>query len=111
MPRAIRFYRLGGVCLVPVARDHDPGGRGGVVISWTTHDLLSIDWDRWREYQGAREVMNGGLAQVLDTFGFEVWPFGPRLRLVAGLALFALEDRLEGRQGHQRDCDDQLRLR
>jgi hypothetical protein len=55
--------------------------------------------------------MSGGLAQVLDTFGFEVWPFGPRLRLVAGLALFALEDRLEGRQGHQRDCDDQLRLR
>ncbi len=56
------LYRLGGVCLVPVARGHDPDGRGGAVISWTTHDLLSISWDRWREYQGAREVMNGGLA-------------------------------------------------
>ena len=70
------LYRLGGVCLLPVARGHDPDGRGGVVVSWTTHDLLSLDWDRWREYQGAHGVMNGALSEVLDALGFEVWPFG-----------------------------------
>ena len=70
------LYRLGGVCLLPVARGHDPDGRGGVVVSWTTHDLLSLDWDRWREYQGAQGVMNGALSEVLDALGFEVWPFG-----------------------------------
>ncbi|HEX9352356.1 MAG TPA: hypothetical protein VF933_00840 [Streptosporangiaceae bacterium] len=26
------LYRLGGVCLVHVARGHDPDGRGGVVV-------------------------------------------------------------------------------
>jgi hypothetical protein len=67
------LYRLGGVCLVPVARGHDPDGRGGVVVSWTTHNLLSLDWDRWREYQG---VMNGALSEVLDALWFEVRPFG-----------------------------------
>ena len=27
-----RRYRLGGVCLLPVAPGHDPDGRGGVVV-------------------------------------------------------------------------------
>jgi hypothetical protein len=66
------LYRTGGVCLVPVARGHDPDGRGGAVISWTTHNLLSLDWGRWREYQGAQGVMS----EVLDALGFEVSPFG-----------------------------------
>ena len=70
------LYRLGGVCLLPVGSDQDPNGRGGVVVSWTTHDLLSLDWDRWTEYHGAHEVMNGALAQVLDALGYQVWPFG-----------------------------------
>jgi hypothetical protein len=70
------LYRLGGVCLVPVAQGHDPGGRGGVVVSWTTDDLLALDWDRRNEYHGAHEVMNGALAQVLDALGYQVWPFG-----------------------------------
>jgi hypothetical protein len=35
------------------------------LVSWTTHDLLSLDWDRWVEYRGAHEVMNGAVAQVL----------------------------------------------
>jgi hypothetical protein len=68
--------RLGGVCLVPVARIHDPDGLGGVVVSWTTHDLLSLDWRRWREYQGTLGHMNGALAEVLGALGFEVRPFG-----------------------------------
>ena len=39
-------YRLGGVCLLPVAAGHAPVGKAGVVVSWTTHDLLSLDWCR-----------------------------------------------------------------
>jgi hypothetical protein len=70
------LYRLGGVCLVPVAGGHDPDGRGGVVVSWTTHDLLSLAWGRWREYQGAHSAMNAAPSEVLDALGFEVWPFG-----------------------------------
>jgi hypothetical protein len=31
-----RLYRLGGVCLLPVAPSHDPDGRRGVVVSWTS---------------------------------------------------------------------------
>jgi hypothetical protein len=48
------LYRLGGVCLLPVARGHDPNGMGGVVVSWTAHDLLSLNWERWIEYQARR---------------------------------------------------------
>lgn len=69
------MYRLGGVCLLPIARDHDPGGRGGVVVSWTTHDLPSLDWDRRNEYHGAHEVTNGALGQVLCALGYQVWPY------------------------------------
>jgi hypothetical protein len=70
------LYRLGGVCLLPVAPSHDPDGRGGVVVSWTTHNLLSLDWGRWMEYHGTQGVMNGALAEVLDGLGFQVVPFG-----------------------------------
>lgn len=70
------LYRLGGVCLLPVAASHDPDGRGGVVVSWTTHDLLSLDWDRWLAYHGTQDVMNGALSEVLSGLGFQVSPFG-----------------------------------
>jgi hypothetical protein len=70
------LYRLGGVCLLPVACGHDPGGRGEIVVCWTTHDLLSLDWDRGNEYHGTQDVMNGALAEVLGALGFQVWPFG-----------------------------------
>jgi hypothetical protein len=70
------LYRLGGVCLLPVAPVHDPDGCGGVVVSWTTHDLLSKDWARWREYGEAHRVMNGALGGVLGGLGFQVRPFG-----------------------------------
>jgi hypothetical protein len=70
------LYRLGGVCLLPVAPGHDPDGRGGVVVSWTTHDLLSLDWDRWPAYHGTQDVMNGAISEVLDGLGFQVSPFG-----------------------------------
>jgi hypothetical protein len=69
-------YRLGGVCLLPVARGYDPGGRGGIVVSWTTHNLLSLDWDRGNEYQDTQDVMNGALGEVLGALGYQTWPFG-----------------------------------
>jgi len=69
-------YRLGGVCLLPVAAGHAPQSKAGVVVSWTTHDLLSLDWCRWPEYHGTQEVMNGALGHVLGVLGFQVAPFG-----------------------------------
>jgi hypothetical protein len=74
--RSDPLCRLGGVCLVSVARIHDPDGHGGVVVLWTVHDLSSLDWGRWREYQGTLGLMNGALAEVLETLGFEAEPFG-----------------------------------
>lgn len=71
-----RLYRIGGVCLLPVAAGHDPDGRAGVVVSWTTHNLLSLDWGRWLAYHGTQDVMNGALSEVLDVLGFQVAPFG-----------------------------------
>jgi hypothetical protein len=68
--------RLGGVCLLPVAAGHDLDGRGGVVVSWTTHNLPSLDWGRWLAYHGTHGVMNGALSKVLDGLGFQVSPFG-----------------------------------
>ena len=64
------------MCLLPVAHGYDPNGTGGIVVSWTTHNLLSLDWDRWNEYRGTQEVMNGALAEVLDALGYEGRPFG-----------------------------------
>jgi hypothetical protein len=69
------LYRLGGVCLLPVAAGHDPDGWGGVVVCWTTHNLLSLDWSRWVAYHGTQDVMNGALSEVLDLLGFQVSPF------------------------------------
>jgi hypothetical protein len=68
--------RLGGVCLLPVARPSDPGGHAGIVVSWTAHDLLFLDWDRQAEYHGAHDVMNSALAQVLDALRYQLSPFG-----------------------------------
>jgi hypothetical protein len=70
------LYRLGGVCLLPVAAWAEPGGRAGVAVSWTTHSLLSLGWDRWSVYHGVQEAMNPALADALDALGFCVQPFG-----------------------------------
>jgi hypothetical protein len=64
------------VCLLAVVPGHDPDGRGGVVVSWTTHDLLSLDWGRWLTYHSTQDVMNGALLEVLGGLGFQVSPFG-----------------------------------
>jgi hypothetical protein len=39
-------------------------------MSWTTRDLLSLDWCRWREYHGTQQVMNGALGHVPGGAGF-----------------------------------------
>ncbi len=70
------LYRLGGICLLPVAPSHDPDRRGGIVVSWTTHNLLSLDWGRGAAYHGTQGVMNRALSEVLDGLGFQVCPFG-----------------------------------
>ena len=69
------LYRLGGVCLLAVPAE--PGtGRGGISVSWTTHDLLLRDQRRYRTYQDAHQAMNAVLGSVLTAFGYQVAPFG-----------------------------------
>jgi hypothetical protein len=70
------LYRLGGVCLLPI-----PTGQGtgpsGIAVSWTGHNLLLLDWDRYGTYAGTQEAMNAALGSVLVAFGYPVIPFGP----------------------------------
>jgi hypothetical protein len=42
-------YRLDGVCLlaVPAGQAY---GHAGIAVSWTTHSLMSLDWDRLGTY-------------------------------------------------------------
>ena len=69
------LYRLGGVCLVPI-RAGLSTGRSGIAVSWTTHDLLLFDWDRYGSYHHTLQLMNAALGGVLDGFGYDVQPFG-----------------------------------
>jgi hypothetical protein len=69
------LYRLGGVCLLPVPADQGTGP-SGVVVSWTAHDLLLLDWDRYGTYAGTQQAMNAALGSVLGAFGYPVIPFG-----------------------------------
>jgi hypothetical protein len=69
-------YRLGGVCVLPIPSGHNPDGQGGIAVSWTTHNLLAMDWERGRERQGTQEAMNRALAGVLKALGYQVRPFG-----------------------------------
>jgi hypothetical protein len=69
------LYRLGGVCVL--ALPADPGtGHGGIAMSWTAHNLLLLDWDRYGMYTGTQQAMNTALGGVLRAFGYQVTPFG-----------------------------------
>jgi hypothetical protein len=69
-------YRLGGVCVLPIPGRHNPDGQGGIAVSWTTHNLLTLDWDRGREHHDTQQTMNRALASVLKALGYQVGPFG-----------------------------------
>jgi len=74
-PRHHPLYRLGGVCVLAVP----PGpadGPAGVVVCWTQHSLLLLDWDRYGTYAGTQQAMNTALGGVLRAFGYLVTPSG-----------------------------------
>ena len=75
--RARRYplYRPGGARVLAVP----PGladGRAGITVSWTPHNLLLLDWDRYGTYTGTQQAMNTALGGVLRAFGYTVTPFG-----------------------------------
>jgi hypothetical protein len=69
------LYRLGGVCLMTITRTHG-ADRAGIVISWTCHNLLSLDWDQQRTYCDVIEVMDWALNYILRDFGYVVQEYG-----------------------------------
>jgi hypothetical protein len=70
------LYRLDGVCVLPVPSSHNPDGQGGIAVSWTTHDLLALGWQRERERQDTQQTMNRALANALTALDYQVQPFG-----------------------------------
>ena len=34
-------------------------------MSWTTHNLLLLDWDRYGPYAGTQQIMNAALGGIL----------------------------------------------
>ena len=68
-------YRLGGICLLPV-----PAGpadrRAGITVSWTTHTLMSLDWDRSGTCTCTQQAMNTAIGGILRAFGYPAEPFG-----------------------------------
>ncbi len=69
------LYRLGGVCLLAVPAGL-ADGRAGIAVSWTAHNLLLLDWDRYGTYTGTQQAMNTALGGVLRAFGYLVTPYG-----------------------------------
>ena len=69
------LYRLGGVCVLAVPAESGTG-HGGIAVSWTVHNLLLPDWDRYGTYTGTQQAMNAALGWVLRAFGDPVTPFG-----------------------------------
>jgi hypothetical protein len=68
-------YRLGGVCLLAVPAESGTCN-DGVAVSWTAHNLLLPDWDRYGIYVGTQQAINTALGGVLRAFGYPVTPFG-----------------------------------
>ena len=67
------LYRLGGVCLMPIPGEAD---HRGIAVSWTTHNLLLLDWDRYGIYSRTLQLMNAALGGVLHGFGYRVQELG-----------------------------------
>ena len=62
--------RGGGVCLTPATQ------QPGVIVTWTPHQALSHDAQRYRDYQAVLEVMNYALGDLLLGLGYDVREFG-----------------------------------
>jgi hypothetical protein len=45
-------------------------------VSWTAHNLLLLDWERYGTYTGTQQAMNTALGAVLRAFGYPVTPSG-----------------------------------
>jgi hypothetical protein len=69
------LYRLGGVCLLAVPAESGTSD-GGIAVSWTVHNLLRLDWDRYGTCTSTQQAMNTALGGVLRAFGYLVTPFG-----------------------------------
>ena len=69
------LYWLGGVCVLAVPAE-SASSHGGIAVSWTVHNLLLPDWDRYGTYTGTQQAMNAALGGVLRAFGYPVTPFG-----------------------------------
>jgi hypothetical protein len=69
------LHRLGGGCLLAVPAESGPS-HGGIAVSWTVHNLLRLDWDRYGTHAGTQQTMNTALGGVLRAFGYLVTPFG-----------------------------------
>ena len=69
------LHRLCGVCLLAVPAESGTS-HDGVAVSWTVHNLLRLDWDRYGTYTGTQQTMNIALGGVLRAFGYTVTPFG-----------------------------------
>ena len=69
------LYRLGGVCLHVVPAGSG-SGHDGIAVSWTVHNLLRLDWDRYGTYTGTQQAMNTALGGVLRAFVYLATPFG-----------------------------------
>jgi len=63
------------VCLLAVPAESGTCN-GGVAVSWTAHNLLLLDWDRYGTYAGTQQAMNTALGGVLRAFGYPIAPFG-----------------------------------
>lgn len=64
-----------GLCLLPIPSKSGTG-RSGIAVSWTTHNLLLCDWDRYSTYREIQQIMNAALGGVLRAFGYPVAQFG-----------------------------------
>jgi len=69
------LYWLGGVCLLAVPAESGTCS-SGIAVSWTAHNLLRLDWDRYGTYVDTQQAMNTALAGVLRAFGYPIAPFG-----------------------------------
>jgi len=69
------LYRLGGVCLMAITTPHG-ADHAGIVVSWTCHNLLSLDWERYDACCDINEQVNWVLCYTLRDFGYLVQDFG-----------------------------------